>query len=200
MNNLGVGMNIDLSKAIRKPMVWGPLLGAVVVFGAVQARIFMDGLDQAAEVGGEQQVEDPVYYPPQRVEPAAVVIKSAPVSNEVVFDSELLQRARAYRLAKIQAMEDEISKKSEPPLSYDGQLSSGLQAPPAPPSGTPVEDVPANPLSVSMVVMGTMPKVWLSKGGDTQSGVVGDSVFGKRITSISPDRVCFSDKSCLKVN
>ncbi|MGN5021887.1 hypothetical protein [Aeromonas caviae] len=193
-------MKSDFSKVIRKPVVWGSLLAVVAIGGGIQGRKFMDSLTQD-EVVSEQSA-DPVYYPPQRVEPSAVVIESAPATAKVVFDDELLQRARSYRLSKIKAMEDELSKKSDVAIPFDGQLSGGLMAPPAPPSGVPLgEQSESNPLGVSMVVMGQVPMAWLSKGGDQpQSGRVGETVYGKRIVNITPDRVCFSDKSCLRVN
>lgn len=199
-NRLGAGMKNDFSKVIRKPIVWGSLLAVVAIGGGIQGRKFIDGLAQ--DDVASQQATDPVYYPPQRVEPSAVVIESAPATAKVVFDDELLKRARAYRLSKIQAMEDELTKKSDVAIPFDGQLSAGLLAPPAPPSGAPMADqAMSGSLGVSMVVMGQVPMAWLSKGGEQpQSGRVGETVHGKRIVNITPERVCFTDKSCLRVN
>ena len=196
-------MKNDFAKVIRKPVVWGSLLAVITITVGIQGRKFVDGLSQEDTSGQQAQAVDPVYYPPQRVEPAAVVIESAPVAK-VVFDDELLQRARSYRLSKIKAMENELEKKPMGDIPFDGLQSGGLLTmPPAPPSGLPQADqaAPVATLGVSMVVMGARPMAWLSKGGEQpQSGSVGEKVYGKRITNITPDRVCFSDKSCLRVN
>ncbi|GAB1129575.1 hypothetical protein [Aeromonas hydrophila] len=194
-------MKADFSKKIRNPFVWGPLLAIIAIGGGIGARKLIDGSQASVPDTAAQEVHDPVYYPPQRVEPATVVIDSTPtpVSERVVFDDDLLQKAKAYRLAKIQAMEDELKKKPELPVQ--GGFTPGLLTPPTPPSGSAKDDVPSSPLSVAMVVMGQVPMAWVSKGSEQpKSGLVGDTVYGKRITRISPEKVCFSDKTCLRAN
>lgn len=194
-------MKTDFSKKIRNPLVWGPLLAIIAIGGGIGARKIVDGSQASDPDVGAQAVHDPVYYPPQRVEPAAVVIESSPqpVSERVVFDDDLLQKAKAYRLAKIQAMEDELKK--QPDTQIQTGFAPGFLAPPAPPSGNAKEDTPSSPLGVAMVVMGQVPMAWVSKGGEQpKSGRVGETVFGKKIARISPEQVCFSDKTCLRVN
>ena len=194
-------MKADFSKKIRNPLVWGPLLAVVAIGGGIGARKLMDGAQASAPEVSAQEVHDPVYYPPQRIEPSAVVIESKPahVQERVEFDDELLQRARAYRLAKIQAMEDELNKK--PDIQMQAGFSPALLTPPVPPSGAAQEESPSSPLGVAMVVMGQVPMAWVSKGSEQpQSGRVGEIVYGKKIVKISQELVCFSDKKCLRVN
>lgn len=201
-------MDINAVRAfIRdKGKIWVPAV--MVIF--IGIGVLAANLDSGEYVPVNESPEtDPVYYPPEKTNVGAVVVK--PVENvntglvEVEVDSTLLQKARDYRLKSFDKPSDGGAAGTKIVLA-EGVSNGGFNAPPAPPSGSypqgggqVMKKEESSSLVATMVIMGSQPRAWIDKAGLTQEGSVGDTVFGKRITSVTPTKVCFNDNHCVRV-
>lgn len=181
---------------MEKPVIWIPV-ATVMALGLAY------GLSQVI-YGGSDSYEhespmnpsgnDPVYIAPTPVPAAPVVINSN--AKVIELDSELLSAIRTWRIEQIKSKSSGGDSTAEYPS--DSPLAGKPQPPVAPAGGSAAVDGGPS-ISVSMVVMDARPTAWLEKAGETNKVSVGDKVFGKKVSQISSERVCFSDKSCVKV-
>lgn len=184
-----------------KPALGIPLAFLIIVGGAIGGRIVYGEIVTPSpvsqtEIGTET---DPVYLPPTKVEVGPVVVNGG-ASRYLELDNDLLTAARDYRLSKLKSMKAELDGGPMNGAGMGDFSGSPLADRPAPPtSTTATEDAPATSVSVSMVIMGVVPQAWLKKGEETQPVVVGDSVFGRKVSLIAKDKVCFSGKGCVRV-
>ena len=129
--------------------------------------------------------------------PTVVVNESAHVN----VDSALLNAARAYRLESIKSMTEKLKEKPSD-VEFTGGRAPSMMSPNAE-AGIPPNPMGSNSgingaeLRVAMIVDGQI--ALIERGSENQPARVGQVVFGKKVSRITPTEVCFVKNGCIQL-
>lgn len=139
--------------------------------------------------------------------PETVPVESISVNGKKIeYDNEMLELARKLKIQTMQAKLTELEKPKEAAISLNQQMPLA-----APPMSFPGQ-IPANPLTgessksggnsgsslhVKMIVHGVDPVAYIERDGEQMAVHIGEKAFGKTVSAIRENEVCFKGSDCL---
>ena len=156
-----------------------------------------------APVANNSAPKQPTVIPP----PESVPVGSVSVNGKKIeYDNEMLELARKLKIQTMQAKLNELEKPKETAISLNQPMPLA-----APPMNFPGQ-IPANPLAgdsnkssgnsssslhVRMIVHGVDPVAYIERDGEQLPVHIGDKAFGKTVSAIRENEVCFKGNDCL---
>lgn len=174
----------------KQNIIWGIIL--VVILGAAGYVVMGNSSQELGEttpVAHEIPAPTPVITPP---------IPTRDIGSLTQTQKELLQKAREYKLALLTFKTDELKSKSESTVVSTVTSHSDYVSP----QGTP-DDIPADPKGSEYIESSTDTVVrmiigsdtaWLERSGERRQVGVGGDAWGKTVSRITPNSVCFGGK------
>lgn len=183
------------------------VVGLVVTAAIGVGAYLSGGFDTGpAPISNNSVPEQPAVVPP----PESVQVESITVNGKKIeYDNEMLELARKLKIQTMQAKLNELEKPKESSISLNQQMPLA-----APPMNFPGQ-IPANPLTgepsksggtsgaslhVKMIVHGVDPVAYIERDGEQIPVHIGDKAFGKTVSAIRENEVCFKGSDCLALS